>query len=253
MMTNRLRVLSAGLLLVMVTLISGTTRAADGSEAEQVLSALVEAERIRLLETLNDFDRLSLRRSQTDDLLDGLYQELDGAIKQSERGSVDSITRLREQIEALEDVRRGALLSLRGMLDRIEESRRRLQLLEDQVEALASKDKTERGRLSGEWTVTLLPHGQGGTFSLTQSGTLISGSYNLEGGFDGSLQGTLVNRKVFLVRIDSKRGRTMEFEGYLSPDGRQIRGNWLDYNLSRGEEARGDWSARRTVAADDDR
>ncbi len=125
MMTNRLRVPAAGLLLVMVTLLSGSTRAAAGSEAEQVLSALVEAERIRLLETLNDFDRLSLRRSQTDDLLDGLYQELDGAIKQSERGSVDSITRLREQIEALEDVRRGALLSLRGMLDRIEESRRR--------------------------------------------------------------------------------------------------------------------------------
>ena len=252
-MKKRPRTLFAGLLLVIGVLMTGSTPAAGESEAELVLSALVEAERIRLLETLNDFDRLSLRRSQTDDLLDGLYQELDGAIKQSERGAVDSITRLREQIEALEDVRRGALLSLRGMLDRIEESRRRLQLLEDQVEALASKDKTERGRLSGEWTVTLLPRGQSGTFQLTQSGTLVSGSYSLDGGFDGSLQGTLVNRKVFLVRIDSKRGRTMEFEGHLSPDGRQIRGNWLDYNLSRGEEARGDWSARRKVAADDDR
>ena len=61
-----------------------------------------------------------------------------------------------------------------------------------------------------------MPLEQHGLFVLRQAGTLVSGTYELDGGWTGSLQGTLVNRKVFLVRIDSKLGRMMELEGFLS-------------------------------------
>jgi hypothetical protein len=80
---------------------------------------------------------------------------------------------------------------------------------------------------------------------LRQEGTLVSGTYELDGGFSGSLQGTLVNRKVLLHRIDSRLGKSMELEGYLSADGRSIRGSWLNYELAGREGARGQWLAQR--------
>ena len=86
---------------------------------------------------------------------------------------------------------------------------------------------------------------QRGLFVLRQAGTLVSGTYELDGGWTGSLQGTLVNRKVFLVRIDSKLGRMMELEGFLSGEETLIRGTWLNYELAGAEGASGHWSARK--------
>ena len=61
-----------------------------------------------------------------------------------------------------------------------------------------------------------------------------------------SLQGTLVNRKVYLIRIDSQLGRSMEMEGVLSVEGDRIRGSWLNYDLSAEGGAEGQWTASRT-------
>jgi len=91
--------------------------------------------------------------------------------------------------------------------------------------------------------VPLLPAQQQGIFTLTQTGTLVNGTYTLEGGWEGSLQGTLINRKIFLVRIDSRKGRMMELEGYLAADEISIRGTWLSYEVLGGDGSRGQWSA----------
>ena len=58
-----------------------------------------------------------------------------------------------------------------------------------------------------------------------------------------------MNRKVFLERVDSKLGRSGEFEGYLSTDGSQIRGTWLRYDVSNEGAANGQWSAVRRPQA----
>lgn len=253
--TNALRrsksrlAVAAGLLLWTAALAPGALAADD--QAADVLVALVEAERVRLEESIREYDRQSLRRARTDDQLTGLYETLDGLVKRGDDEGMDRVRRIREQIETLEDVRRGVLLAQRGLLDRIEESRRRMALLEERVAAISDRDRAKRGPISGEWTVTLLPRRQAGRFRLRQDGTLVSGSYTLDGGFDGSLQGTLVDRKLFLVRIDSRLGKTMEFEGFLSSDKQTIRGSWLDYDLARGTEARGEWSARRATEDDE--
>ena len=110
---------------------------------------------------------------------------------------------------------------------------------------LRERDREAAGPLAGEWEVVMLPNERRGVFSLRQSGTLVTGTYRLEGGWTGSLQGTLVNRKVFLVRIDSRLGRTMEFEGRLSEDGSVVRGSWLNYDLSAGGGSEGQWTATR--------
>jgi len=88
-----------------------------------------------------------------------------------------------------------------------------------------------------------MPIEQRGSCVLRQTGAVVSGTYRLQGGYSGSLQGTLVNRQVYLVRIDSQLGKMMELEGFLSSDGKQIRGTWLNYELAGADGARGHWSA----------
>jgi hypothetical protein len=50
-----------------------------------------------------------------------------------------------------------------------------------------------------------------------------------------------------MVRIDSKLGRSMEFEGFLGADGDVVRGTWLNYDLGAEGGAEGEWSARRVT------
>jgi len=95
------------------------------------------------------------------------------------------------------------------------------------------------------WDIVLLPINQRGKCALSQSGTIVGGTYRLSGGFSGSLRGTLVQNKVFLERIDSKLGKVMELEGRLSVDGTRIRGTWLSYELAEGDGGTGQWTAVR--------
>jgi hypothetical protein len=74
---------------------------------------------------------------------------------------------------------------------------------------------------------------------------VITGTYRLQGGYSGSLQGTLVNRKLYLVRIDSRLGKMMELEGFVGSDDNTLRGTWLNYELAGAEGSTGHWSATR--------
>jgi hypothetical protein len=135
----------------------------------------------------------------------------------------------------------------RVLVDRIRDRLRRVALLEQQLLELQDREGQAAGALSGVWDLVLLPINQRGSCVLRQVGTLVNGTYRFDGGFTGSLQGTLVNRKVFLVRIDSKLGRSMELEGHLATDGTRITGSWLNYELAGGDGATGQWTAVRRV------
>ena len=95
------------------------------------------------------------------------------------------------------------------------------------------------------WEVRWFPAGVTGTFTIDQSGTLVTGQYALRPIGSGSLQGTFVSGKLYLQRIDRQRGRDAELEGYLDPDGSQIRGTWQSYELVQGGIPHGQWVARR--------
>jgi hypothetical protein len=118
-------------------------------------------------------------------------------------------------------------------------------LLAQRLEALRGLEEEVAGVLTGIWDLVLMPLEQNGSCRLYQAGTLVNGTYRLDGGWTGSLQGTLVNRKVYLVRIDAKLGRSMELEGFLSTDGQRIRGTWLSYELAGSERATGQWTAQK--------
>ena len=114
-----------------------------------------------------------------------------------------------------------------------------MEILQDRISRLRTTLPSDTESLTGTWNVSYLPSGDSGVFTLRQAGTLVIGEYALEGGWKGSFKGTFVDGKVLLHRIDSKLGRMMEFEGYLSADGKQIRGTWLNYDLAGSEGSTG--------------
>lgn len=110
---------------------------------------------------------------------------------------------------------------------------------------LRSRMPLQEEVLTGVWELTWMPAGVQGTLYLDQSGTLVTGQYRLGALGSGSVQGTFVNGKLFLQRIDAERGRDAEIEGVLDPDGARIRGTWQNYEMVQGGIPRGQWVARR--------
>jgi hypothetical protein len=221
---------------------AGRTSAPGAAEA---VSAILDVERTLLKEDLGRYEKIAADRAQSAAHLAELYAALDAAVRREDDGAPAAIEDLRARLEEAERDRADFLTSERGLVERIRERMHRMDLLEGQLATLQARATEAAGPLAGSWDVVLLPANQRGTFVLAQTGTLVGGTYALDGGWTGSLQGTLVNRKVFLERIDSKLGRAGEFEGFLSPDGTQIRGTWIRYDLSGEGTASGQWSAVR--------
>jgi len=240
-----------GLPLIALALV--TSVAAQGHNADEKSGAIValssglEIEQTLLDEDLERHSALSVRRAQLNDRLAQLSASLDGALRSESPEVSGRGASLLGDIDRVEAQRHELLVKERALVERIYERKRRIALIEEQIALLATRSAEVTGALTGAWDVVLLPSDQRGAFHLRQNGTLVSGTYRLGGGWTGSLQGTLIERKVYLVRIDSKLGRSMELEGVLSSDGDQIRGSWLNYELAGSAGGKGEWSARRRI------
>ncbi len=214
-----------------------------GPDAVAALEATLEVERKLLDEDLGRQQSLARERAAGLERLGDLYRALDAAVGRKE--AAEALEDILGQIEAAERARAEQLQRERLLVERIRERMRTIALLEEELARLQEQAVARRGPLDGPWDVVLAPLNQRGVFHLRQSGAVVNGTYRLEGGWTGSLQGTLVERKVRLVRIDSQLGRSMELEGFLSADGSQIRGTWLNYDLSGDVPPSGQWVATR--------
>jgi len=221
---------------------------ATQSEAAQAVRATVDVEQALLEEDLTRHRRLALERGRSLERLRNLYRSLDVALLREDPDAAKAVEEIMEQVEGAERDRSSHLGAERLLVERIRDRLRRISLLEEQLRSLEQRTAAKTGPLEGDWTVAMLPTNQRGAFTLRQSGTMVTGTYELDGGWTGSLQGTIVDRKVHLVRIDSKLGRSMEFEGYLSRDKARIRGSWLSYDLSGDSAPSGHWSAVRSAS-----
>ena len=219
--------------------------AAESSRAPDAVDAfiaIIDVERTLLDEDMLRHQRLAQQRALTFSRLQELYVALDAAIQRKDSATMETLV---FQVEATERERAEQIGFERLVAERIRDRLRRIVVLEERLEGLDVTVETTVGPLHGRWDVSMLPVSQKGVFDLKQEGTIVSGTYRLEGGWTGSLTGTLVERKVHLVRIDSKLGRSMEFEGFLASDGDTIRGTWQSYDLSTDMQPSGQWSAVR--------
>jgi hypothetical protein len=194
-------------------------------------------------QALQRYAEIGRERAAAISRLSRLYRELDDMVEGRAESSPDEIAareddagRVEQQIGALgEDGRRTRAL--------IREVHDRLEILKERISRLRRELPTDTESLTGTWNVSYLPTDDKGVFTLRQSGTLLVGEYILEGGWKGSLQGTFVDGKVLLHRIDSKLGRSSDLEGTLGADGQTIRGTWQSFILSGGQPTNGAWIA----------
>jgi len=218
---------------------------AAGETAATIL-AIANLEQALLESDRQQFENLARQRADSEARIDGLRQSLDEAMRDVNEPDYRRIDLLLDQLIRARANRDVLLKAEREVVRRVTDHLERLELLGQQLDTQRAATETEeRGSLTGPWDLVLMPAQQRGACMLRQTGAVITGTYQLEGGWTGSLQGTLVNRKVFLVRIDSQLGKSMELEGYLSSDGKRIRGSWLSYELAGSEGSTGQWSAQR--------
>lgn len=187
--------------------------------------------------------RLEEKRIRLGRSLEILYEDLNRLLQDPEDLPPEEIAAKESEVSGIEqgeiDVRR----SLRESRQRIRRGRERIKFLRGRMETFRVSLPPSRESLTGTWEVVYLPTGDRGIFQIEQDGTLLGGKYGLEGGWTGSLQGTFVNGKVFLERIDSKLGRSSEIRGYISSDGKSIKGSWQNFDLSGPGPSTGAWSA----------
>jgi len=152
----------------------------------------------------------------------------------------DEVLRREDAFSAAEQDVRSLLDRRRLLAERVVDRRRRVALLEGETQGKKTADL-----LTGSWSVLVEPGEQRGDFRLNLQGTLVSGEYSLEGGYTGSLRGTLVSDRLRLERVDSRLGFCAVFYGRLSPDARDIAGTWEATTFGTGESGSGRWRATR--------
>jgi hypothetical protein len=220
------------------------------SEAGNPSAAALRRE-LRIQEVLleKQFEELRLNRA---DILEAWVR--------IDRESADHL-RAQEQDETTESLRlrdadlRSAEAELMMHIEEAQRVRRALvtkRALIDETEAELGRQRTEdslgNDPITGTWNVFHEPGGQEGQFYLQLDGTLVQGTYSLDGGWAGSLRGTLVAGKVRLERIDQQIGFAAILYGQLmESDGKaRLQGRWEATQLASGLPSAGSWLAERT-------
>jgi hypothetical protein len=228
------------LLLTIVVTASAVTSIAD--TVTDVLRADLARERRRMASDSSQLADLGRRlETATGDLATASRSVADLAARAD--SSVDEIARREDAVATAEQEVRTLLDRRRLLVERLLERRRNVALLEAELRgkrpAAAASDL-----LSGKWNFSLDPGEQRGVFRLALDGTLVSGDYSLEGGFTGSLRGTLIGDRLRLERVDSQLGFTTVYYGRLARDGSQLAGTWESTTFGVGAAGAGKWRAQ---------
>ena len=240
----------AAVMIILLGLSPGF-RAQDLKRPEEQLAAIyslkvqLEIEQRRLDEALQRHSEQARARDDARGRLQRLYDDLDAMVEGRAEGEPALILAREQDIQKTEQEVEALSGETRRIREAIRDAHARIELLGDRIGRLRRTLPSDTESLTGSWDVHYLPSGDKGVFMLRQSGTLLAGEYTLEGGWKGSLQGTFVDGKVLLHRIDSKLGRSSDLEGTLAPDGRTLRGNWQSFILSGGQPTNGSWIARK--------
>jgi hypothetical protein len=209
------------------------------------LGVQLEIEQRRLDDALQRYHEHGQARDDRRARLARAYEEIDAMVEGRVESDPAQIAAREEDNQRLEEEVSVLVREGREIRHLMRDAHDRIAILSDRIAGLRKTLPTDTESLTGTWEVTYLPSNDKGIFTLRQSGTLLVGEYTLDGGWKGSLQGTFVNDKLLLHRIDSKLGRSSDLEGTLAPDGRTIRGTWNNYILSGGQPVTGSWVARK--------
>lgn len=166
-------------------------------------------------------------------------------LRAEQEGESQESLRLRDQdLREAEGKLLVEVLSCQQLRASISTARDRLTELRAELRKYQGESSGKRDPLSGKWKIVIDPGGQEGTMVLDLDGTLVSGTYQLAGGWSGSFRGTWVAGKVRLERVDAQLGFSAVLHARLSRgEPGRLEGTWEGTHLTAGMPAGGTWVA----------
>lgn len=246
-----MRLRRAAACLALACLAPAPLAAQDLKRPEEQLAAIyslkvqLEIEQRRLDDALQRYSVQGRAREEVRARVARIYDDLDAMVEGRAEPDPDLVLAREDEVLKAEQELEALTRLGREIRSEIRDAHQRIEILGDRIARLRKTLPSDTESITGVWDVTYMPSGDKGVFTLRQSGTLLVGEYSLDGGWKGSLQGTFVDGKLLLHRIDSKLGRSSDLEGVLAPDGKTIRGNWQNFILSGGQPTAGSWIARK--------
>jgi hypothetical protein len=225
-----------GLAGLVVGILAGAALLADVSDA---VKAELARERRRLVSDSRSLSDTSRRLETALNQLASASRSVADAAARTDVGP-DEIARREDAVSESEQEVRALLEKRRLLADRIVERRRSIIALEAELQTKKPADA-----VSGRWAVTLDPGAQRGVFRMTLDGAIVTGDFTLDGGYSGSLRGTLVSDRLRLERVDSRLGFAAVYYGRVARDAASIAGTWEATSLGGGSASAGVWKAVR--------
>jgi hypothetical protein len=227
--------------LLLFLLLSPAVGAQDSASSPAAGPASVQTE-LRLERRLLSLDLVSYneireRERRACEQVSAVLGRLDQTLA-SDAMSLGTLETLRDQLAAAREAAHTAEARLNSQLENLQERMRRIALLEGDSGPARPADA-----LTGRWRVTVLPQSFTATFDLRLNGTVVSGSYQIDGGGAGSFRGSLAGGHLRLERIDAQGGADSLWEGTLGTN--RIDGTWGTHELVTGQPPRGTWTAVR--------
>jgi hypothetical protein len=211
---------------------------AAGAQEEPVPPSAVQTA-LRIERQLLALDLVSYREARARQRMSDVLTRLDQALA-SDAVSLGALESLQDEMAAAREAAHTAEDRLGSQLDKIQERMRRIALL-DGGSGVPATPRADA--LTGRWRVAVQPQGFTAVYSLRLNGTVVSGTYQVDGGTSGSFRGSLVNGALRLERIDSQGGFDSVWEGTVSAG--RLDGIWTTNELVTGQPTRGSWTAVR--------
>lgn len=230
----------AGLILLFALLLPSAA-AAQGAPAAPPAANQVE---LRLEQRLLSLDLLAYNQTRdreraASQRVAEVLGRLDQALA-SDAVSLGALESLQDELALARGAAHAAEDKLNAQLEKLQERLRRIALLEGDTGAPI---RAANDPLTGRWRAAILPQNATATFDFRLDGTVVRGTYRIDGGTTGSFRGSLASGNLRLERIDAQGGTDSVWLGTVA-NGR-ITGTWMSNELVTGQPNRGDWTAVR--------
>jgi hypothetical protein len=234
-----------GSLTVVALLLAGWAFAQGRDTVLDVFKAQAEVEKRLLTADLATLDRVQEQLRAASDRLLRLGDDLLRAQKEGEDlGSFNARSADLRHAESEVESLVGSAQQLRSTIGA---RRAYLEQVQAEIRRMDQANQPIPDEVSGRWIVSIEPGAMTGNFDLRLDGSVVTGVYQLSGGWRGSLRGTFIDGNLRLERIDSQQGFNAVYNARLVVRGNEKRfeGTWDATNLAVGMPATGTWVGRR--------
>ncbi len=235
----------AGLLAIVTLILPGWAGAQGRDPVLEVFRTQAEVEK-RLL--MADLATLSTVQDQLRGASDRLLRLGDDLLRAQRDGEdLGSFVARSADLRRAEAEMASLVANAQQLRSTIGARRAYLEQVQAEIKRMEEAGQAAGDELSGRWSVAIEPGGIKGTFDLRLDGTLVTGVYQLSGGWRGSLRGTFIGGEVHLERIDAQQGFVAVYTGHLVMRGneKRLEGTWDATNLAVGMPVSGTWVGRR--------